>query len=768
MTLASFTTAFEKAFEEQNLKIAVGALAGRGTPVKAKQLWAVCYGANGINIGFPNNTGSAGSTAYFAPKPLSNRLLSKTNTAIPVLNSDGTLSSDSQLSVSVSDIDLDAEMRVFLQAVDALFSPELMVPVTLINPGALSILSTAKAIIVENLLNYVTNLTSGVSLNPLTDQNPTTLAPLTEIGYAADKYRQECLIELSNFYKMDSVVVLSALSTNTPGHAVNMFGSPKPSVADAEFSLTTGKATLSSTGTPIAFGLFAKKIAHFDNYSATLEFELSGLEHSINTVDINGTPYRAGSWLKFVNTQENIPMGEVTIPIPLRSFPMPPHLAKQYAVDDAGAGSATANQNQLLEQVMSWRLNGGYSHQYAAQDTAYLDVQINTGAAQQAGHSGAGLNSPLLDALVAFREFYPQLQEIFNSNLLSGVRTPPKTPANEKILFNALNTFTMLVGNVAACDWSIDTSLAATSSFATVGIDEYASRYTVWEGTTQSQESPNDIWNAVVTLIPGAKDIGIVPQIRIPGYETIAAAGQAAGTRTYTFVDTDAKPLLAKDAWGIADRTVSVAPIDKGAGTPLNILLRQNGLLSMMIRRNAALPPAFHYQTSVVSYKSILSPLLSSTTVINIAGLGTTDGLPVNRTVSDHLLALFQQLLSVSGESGTASGSFQAVIDFCYPASAAFAGLKPISLPIVFWLPTPVTYGSPPTADPLPEYISRLGDSITSWLSENSIELGQLSGIWSQSTIAMDISLYSSLSKSDTPILRLRELQLPYRYILPK
>jgi hypothetical protein len=323
-----------------------------------------------------------------------------------------------------------------------------------------------------------------------------------------------------------------------------------------------------------------------------------------------------------------------------------------------------------------------------------------------------------------------------------------------------MDSFAALADNIRTSDWTTSISTSAVTPDKVAVLDMYESSYTIWEGT--ENESPQDPWEAKVKLNSSKKDIGILPQIQIAGYDTIATA--RAGVYSFQGKE-NKKPLLAIDAWEIVNRTIAIDPINASAGAPLNVLVRQNGLLSMIIKRNASLPLVFQYQTPAVSYKSILSPLLNTGIAINIAGLGAPNGLPVSRTLTDHLLGLFTALLSVGSGNETVAGSFQALIEFSYPASDGFAALLPVKLPVSLRLPTPVTYGIPPVSSPVPDCIKDINASISNWLNENSIVLGQQSGTWSKSMIVIDIALYASGSALGVPILKLGGLRLPYKFI---
>lgn len=101
---------------------------------------------------------------------------------------------------------------------------------------------------------------------------------------------------------------------------------------------------------------------------------------------------------------------------------------------------------------------------------------------------------------------------------------------------------------------------------------------------------------------------------------------QSATAITYKFAD-PANPgtfLTAATASQIAGRTVAVMPpYGSVPFAPLQIVDRQNGLLSMMIGRNEDLPASLHYQTPWVTYTETISPVLGTSVRIDAPVSGT-------------------------------------------------------------------------------------------------------------------------------------------------
>jgi len=745
-TLDAFVTKFQTAFGDNSMQIAVGADKSNETSGKAQQVWVVRYGTNGINFTIDGTTAE-----YFAPRPLSTTLISNEKVKVPKT---GPYPKEE---VTVNNVDLDSEMRYFLKAVDNMFTPEMIVPASLINPTALSALSAYKEKIAGNLSSYVVSLTSSENNDSHSQSS------------AIKKYKDECLIELSNFYKMSSVVVLPVTATlpqtPAPGDPINVFGSSvNTGTPTKEFSLTTGKTDLASSGSPMAIGLFPKKISEFSHYTADLNFDLTAMEHSITPVKINNITYNAGLWLKLFDKPNAIPIGEVNIPIPLRSFPKAPHLERQYAEDLANPSETNANKQ--LEDAEAWSLNSDYSHDYVAQDTVVLKVEINQSDDQQSSYSSE-LTKPekmLLESLISFKTIYPKILQTFTDNKLSAKTSPVKKPeTSQSDLYNALDALSTLVRAVANNSDRANLSLALDEVGGPVLQSQLIPKETSFQITEGPVSPQGNTWNATISLADGEtkNDVGILPQLMIPGYETELTGtppSDPSGPIIYKFKDNNGNYLQADTAEGLVDRTVSIAPYDYEtyAGTPLNIFFNENGLISMQIIRNESLPPAFQYQTPMVSYKKALSPLLDTNASINMAGLGISGGQPTKRSLKKHLLGFFNELLQVNQAGTTVAGSFQAVVYLSNPINSDLK-LTPISIPMAFRLPTGITYGSPP--DGTPSYVTNLAGKISNWFQHKNL------ASFNNAYLLFDVSLYTGSAVEGQPILKLRNIQLPINKI---
>lgn len=770
-SLSAFEDSFTTTYGTAGFVLAVGSLWREGSSATSSQLWAVRYGAKGINPSF-----KAGTIDYFAPRPLSNKLISETVSVRGL--KDGKLDDTATSEVAKHDADFDAEMRKFLAAIDLQFSPEYAIPTRLVNADAIDSLSASKKATVENLLRFITDLQSGEPYTP-------SAASTSAIGAAAELYRQQCLISLGNYYTMVSAAV-SRLTTqfgekfdgkplNAFGNAVAPTTNPSSDSTGKNFSLTSMKGPLtdSADGAPVAVGLFANQPNLATNYQATVEFSFDALEHGIETVSVQGTDYAVGSWLKFVTPLTALSMPALDIPIPLRSFPEPPQLVAQdftQLVD----GTAVTDPNEVLKLAKSWSLNGTYQHQFAAQDTVQLNVKVNL-------QSGFGLGAfaaekTLFQALVEFNTLYPQLRAIFASERLTSNTSPETASKASTTLKNALESLAELADTVSTqATWPQVSSSAQLGAYsATAGT--LAARESIYEITDGFGVSkPTDQWVSEVKFVSNEQDpISILPELQIAGYTAELLPSEAGsdlgeGSVQYKYEDKSKKGsyLTAETAWTLPTRTAAVMPVEAGDtfGQPLNIIDRQNGLLSMMISRNAGLKlDAFLYETGWVTYNAELSPLIDTSHEIDMAGIlapGDQGKATSPRSIADNLYAFFSLLLQGSDPAEPIAGSFQAVANFDYPVNTGTSSsfdLPQVNLPLTLRLPTPVTLGGQPKPDEA--YITEMASHIETWLTTNEMTPTARPNIWPHCAIRFDVSLFSDISQTGQAILRLRNILL--------
>jgi hypothetical protein len=201
----AFAQMFQEAFAAKSLVLGTGVAWGADRPAEDQQLWVVRFGSNAIQVTLD------GPPSYFAPRPLSNALVSEDGIGVRSFDpTDGTLSADDASRVSASSVDLDARMAAFLDAVEGFLAPAIAVPASVANPDAFALCLAQKRCIANRLVTLVTELTTGEAyetfVQPGDPCSPSAPAAPPAMAAAVEKLRQECLISLSNFYQIDAVV----------------------------------------------------------------------------------------------------------------------------------------------------------------------------------------------------------------------------------------------------------------------------------------------------------------------------------------------------------------------------------------------------------------------------------------------------------------------------------------------------------------------------------------------------------------------------------
>lgn len=744
-SLAPFASAFEEAYKGQHMKIAVGPTGREDASSNAQQIWVMRYGVQGnIDLNFEIDQYNQVEYFTYSPRPLSNKLISRSG--IPVNGTSGE-------TITVTNVDLDAEMRIFLSAIDDIFSPEMMTPASIINREAVNSLSSCKQEIVSNLMEYVT-----YSQNTGSGNDEAKRA-------AKDRYKQECLKELSNFYKMDAVVVFKTCKNSDLKDILNFQG--KLTISDAkkaEATLTTAKAAApnnSKKHSYIAFGIFPKQLTNRDYFVADVSFHLNALEHSITPISIpmasGQTYYEAGSWLKFVLPLEDISMGQkpIRVPLPLRAFPTPPNLG---VLDGANLAATMEkkdfNDRSAQEQMLlakAWSLNGEYYHDYVAQDLIETDVEIKaihdpTNHVLDHKQSRERLQIEcLIESLIQFKHAYPELKGI-----LSTISTVNNPTSGQRTLSQALDSLKTLVEKIASSLQPVNEAVDRSSVKNSFKI----------EGKKAVDETAK--WQIEVALADPPNTLNFIPQVAIPGYTLANQPAASLDEITYTYKSVNTNPSetgpekIAKRTFIGSPLIESIPkwPVTSGAPyLPLNILTHQHGQLSFKVIRNSQFASAFRYETSYVRYKSPIQPLLEVPVdrVINVSGLNQGS----DKSMKAYIQCLFDAIRTdyFTGEKIT-TGQFQAVVSFQYNSNKNDLDLAPINIPVLMRVPTLLDEN---------HYVDQIAEALDSWVANS---YGSLDNLQSDASLSdprfnFELSVFIGNSTSNgSPVLRIRSLRL--------
>ncbi|HEX8231254.1 MAG TPA: LysM peptidoglycan-binding domain-containing protein [Chloroflexia bacterium] len=767
LTLEYFATQFEAAYREDDaaLKVATGASNDSLSEDQAGRLWIVRMGVNSSSSIFYQIDPTA---LFFAPAPLCNSLVSQPNVVIPSFDPQKGLDWNSSVLTTFNNIDLDVWAQQTLAAIDALLLPESATKVFMLDTLANR---TGQDAYLTKILDAKFRL-AGTIAGGISSVLTTPTANPDNFADASEKLRQQLLIRLSNAYDIDVIVQYgvsvtskypsydqdqqhmtprlygqpSVVPTNLGGDGLPMGGTP----VSLAYSFSNGKIPLNNGASYLSLAFAAKNAREQKDFQFDLNFQVTNIEHQIEpVVGIEG--YMASSWLTFVLPLPSVTVGPVDIPVLLRAYPAPPSLLSQTGTHAGANGSSSSS----LESAKLWNYEYTYSQVHAAQDTIISLVQFNVADSQQLFAADAGVD--LITALAQFISVYPQLQEVFQDDL-SRV-TPVLDPSSNtfKAADNAVAAFTELVAQLPGA-WAA--WLQRTTMLARFQPDAVEFDFSISE--EPYEVSGEEVLCVTITPLNSLPPGVALPQLLFEGYTP--EPGPSANSFLYKAASGDYYP------WNLAlntpARTVSFSALD--------IMSYQNAWSAVQIIRNQYLvannPTAdnFVYKTPQVRYTSKLTPLLNIYDTITVETISP----PTSKTLTDHLVALFSALFQngTAAETSIQSGTQQATIKLEVLYSYALdnnPALPQVTLPVL--LATPFTFTAPDDytvpAGGCPEtyagdmpFVCKLASAMQNWFSTQQ---PQTNG----AVFTFDISVFSSLTDTKLPLIRLRNVVLDVQYI---
>jgi len=651
-SLTAFATKFETSFKDlptagNFLKIAVG-LDRESNDTDDKKIWVVHFDSNGKNGIYYTIDNS--QQYFFAPQPLANSLETFEKVAINQYQSGQNYPIGAPVVKTFSDIDLDSWGRSCLEAIDLFLTAEYAVPAFLIDKGAsLQTILDAKELIAEGIAGNVNNI---IEIDKPDNSS---------LANAKEKLKQQLLIQLSNSYKINTIVqnsvkVLYGFNgsnepVTAPPYVPQMYGDMAGTFATAvrarhavfgddektadQYTLSTAKIPLGSSngGASWLTYLFEAKDAekHSSFKFSDMQFKISYIEHQIDQVKNMGE-YLASSWLTLI-----IPLdvaltdvGPVEIPIALRSYPTPPSLVSQ-VVDYAPSGNK--DQTTTLQQAVQWGYDFNYMPPVAGQDQ--VDVQLQFNYTNQSDNSrklfyldDGNYDPTLLPATLAnFITVYPAIQ----ADIVSALIKSPQDP----IAVKAVQAFGQLITDVGNAwkKWHqvIQQRKMMLKNAKALPVITY--NYNIIES------SQPDTGYLVIDVNPLAS----APALNL----SLAEYKPGDGNTFYKMDGTVKKYLLYNDRNTVPLRNLTIEA--------LSILERQNAWAGAQLVRNADLIEKpngqfkttnenFIYKTPLVKFYNELVPLLVCNESIYIAQI-QNPGNPVMLNLAVHLQNLFKTLL---------------------------------------------------------------------------------------------------------------------------
>jgi LysM repeat protein len=228
--LTYFAEQFETTyrFDHYYLKIAVGmSRFDAADSQESKTIWVVRLATDASNTLYYQIQGEA---IFYAPRPLSNSLISRT---VPIINYDDfdpskPLREQITQSKAFAGVDVDVWARQALAAIDLFLSPQFVIPAFIVdklsNPNTtyFKTVLNAKGKLADAIVTTVYNILD----NPEIDPNSNNLKD------AREKLRQQLLIELANVYEIEAIVQYNRLLAKVLNPSIQ---NPKSKIRNRQF-----------------------------------------------------------------------------------------------------------------------------------------------------------------------------------------------------------------------------------------------------------------------------------------------------------------------------------------------------------------------------------------------------------------------------------------------------------------------------------------------------------------------------------------------------
>jgi hypothetical protein len=757
--LWAFARDFSQALSTDGCRLAVATGVDRtqsSARASPAAIWVVRLGAEAIHytVRTPDHTkGLEQLHTVFAPRPLSNQLISRSDVPISHYGPDGTDLDKPDAHVAFRDVDLDVWGAQLFAAIDDLLTPTYTSAMLVVDDKT-SRPSKHPDGYLGQLLAHKEALADIVSrqMIPVYEDQPAQSE--AQQATVQEAFRQQLLIALRNAYATRAAVgfVADVKADVAPGPDTSapprLYGAVTGEIP-SEVSLTSTKLVLETTApddpAPLALLVSAPRHLRIDGAVVPevkldgLAFDGSAIEHQIGEVaEIEG--YLASSWLRLIDpagaglAQD---LGSVTVPLVLRSFPATPSMLDQ-------SGVTSHPEATKLAELTEWNYAFTYALEFHyPQDRVHGEIKFNVARSRR--RTLAGLQDAF-DALAQFVTVYPEVKPDL-TGVLAGLDPGSDEAAVDKAA-TALGAFNAMVDKVVRQAGSA--GLVAVGGPAVNAEDTY--RFTVAEGSGKAKDCDRSLLVTICgTPLPGMA--APVVSVGRPGTYTAHLLADGDGAYTYYFEDDDGKILPADKGQTIRERTVSVEN--------LQILQHQNAWASVRLKRNEEIggqPIAepFVYMTNEVRFANEHLPTIRSDAAVDIAVLGTRDGKPAKRSLAAHLAALFDDLLT-DAELDTVTIQIEAFYEYALNPT-----LSPIVVPVLMQPPLIVDRAAQKETAPTPTaaMVSDLVAGIERWFRAH--EPAAL-----DASLSLSLTCMSNMTEEAMPLLRLGGLSLALEYVHP-
>jgi LysM repeat protein len=777
LSLRDFAIEIQTAFPE--LKVLSGTPeAGHS---EEHELWIARFAntPDGITFDITNR----GNPLYFAIKPLSKDLITRNDVTTFLYQSGSFIGNAPTTRGSFPGVDLDLLASNFLQAVDQFLSAGYATAAWALEkrmPSPPAADPCTQKAPYETLLNAKKAIASAASLHLASVFEDQAYTP-DQLKEAQGQLEQQILIQLSNAYTINTVVQFNVCVRSKTGKPANLFGKPvKPDVPQATadenrdpYSLSGSKIALSvseqtsctqpgASNSYLTFMFTARSPEDRSYFVLPLVYEVNALEHDI--ADVPQIPgYTASSWLSFVLPFEaagiDPSLGQLAIPVPLRAYPTAPSLMDHQAEPQEKQFGPDAlrlmNGPEELEKAKQWKYRFVYDYRGAGQDTIHSNVRLNVAQSSLKASMFRDEEDPdLFAALVQFSQAYPAILEDLDKYLLIG--------ANDDKAWSALRSFAWLVcrtGN-AWTRWEQDRL-----SYGDLFLAQPEYEFEI----TQSPYVPpssvdTDTEERLKVTVDLKSDMPEFPVVEIEGYDPVPPPGpDETGKISFLYIRKEdppqPEPKYLGYEEGVAKTTRTVQLENK-----LDVLKEENAWAGISVIRNQHLDPGetrevnpdFIYKTPIIRFINVVTPLLDPAVEINIAEFtpppaGGPQEVSLKTYLSNFFRVFFREVPVVSGATRTITLGCNYRYDLQPPSGSESDAMR-VLVPVFLTLPYP--FQIPQDWDPdQGNFVNLVAESITDWLTRNTPSSDG-------ARLYFDLSLFSSLSDSKLPVLRLRKLYL--------
>jgi hypothetical protein len=718
--LRNFALHFETAFDPLTFKLAatyIGEKSSTLTTTNNEELWVVRIKSH------ENETGIACAVnydraSYYAPQPLANFLFTLPNVDIyPFAYYTGKEIGSTKK--TFYGIDSEAWAIDFLQNVETILSSDLSLPITMVDhlnktpdgKGILAHLLKAK----QTVADAIALQTIPILIN--NDQNEIGL------GIAAEKLKQQLLINLYNGYQINAVVqyqidIESPYPNQAQPIAPNYYGKPfiknNPTLAGQKsepannYAFSSAKIPLKNFGQPenpesyLTYTFESKTPSLSANVKLPIHYHITHAEYNIQKLKENGhhlpddlTNYEISSWLNFIIPFDVAVKKEAftTIPVPLRSYPQLPTFGSQ--VFDPKIKELDTQEVSIADAKLSSFTFDYTVANFVAQDSYHIEVYFNADSNHtdqlQDSKDISTKQRALFNQLAQFETVSEDFTNYFQTNL---------PQVNKDISDDALATLTKtlsaygdLANNVSDAWLKLYTK--DLKQELTASLEVITAKFELIERAVDP-ENKNSLFEIVISnwsVRSGTKDVSYVgfPDIKMDGWlpelqDSISDDKNAANSdpiivRYYRFEDQEKQYLTFNTAIDIKSRSVSFKD--------LSVLLIQNAWAGLWIQRNAELSntqktaPEFVYATPLNRFNN---PIMPAVTVSNTFELAPPS--PSENTLKDYIQSLLAKLL-LTPENKTVPASLKMLIQYQFtPSDDSTAKMPVITLPIALMPPT--------------------------------------------------------------------------------